>query len=51
MDKQITNILLSLTYNNYASYQTKITNVIGKHYIIFLILLIIIGISSRLSRL
>lgn len=41
MDKQITNILSSLSYNNY-SYQTKITNVIGKHYIIFLILLIII---------
>lgn len=48
MDKQITNILSSLsslsslTYNNYALYQTKIINVIGKHYIIFLILLIII---------
>ena len=48
MDKHITNILSSLsslsslTYNNYALYQTKIINVIGKHYIIFLILLIII---------
>ena len=42
MDKHITNILSSLSYNNYSSYQTKIINVIGKHYIIFLILLIII---------
>ena len=44
MDKQITNILSSLSslsYNNY-SYQNKIADVIGRHYIIFLILLIII---------
>jgi inositol phosphorylceramide mannosyltransferase catalytic subunit len=52
MDKQITNILSSLSYNNY-SYQTKITNVIGRHYIIFLILLIIIVVfnTSVLSSL
>jgi inositol phosphorylceramide mannosyltransferase catalytic subunit len=52
MDKQITNILSSLSYNNY-SYQTKIINVIGKHYIIFLILLIIIVVfnTSVLSSL
>jgi inositol phosphorylceramide mannosyltransferase catalytic subunit len=39
MDKQITNILSSLL--NY-SYQNQIANIIDKHYIIFLILLIII---------